>query len=85
MSTLKAFSEKEHAYDAYQARQDYLRVQSSIQRRQHELEQALAQEHVAREAERHAKEAALQEKDAALAELARLQTLLGANQPRGGA
>jgi predicted transposase/invertase (TIGR01784 family) len=127
MSTLKAFSEKEHAYDAYQARQNYLRVQSSIQRRQRELEQALAQEHAAREAERQAKEAALhekeaalqekeaalqakdlerqareaalqekdaallekdaalQEKDTALAELSRLQTLLGINQPRGGA
>ena len=31
MNTLKAFSEKEHAYHAYQARQDYLREQQSIQ------------------------------------------------------
>jgi predicted transposase/invertase (TIGR01784 family) len=32
MSTLTAFSEKEHAYHAYQARQNYLREQRSIQR-----------------------------------------------------
>ncbi|MFO1430180.1 MAG: Rpn family recombination-promoting nuclease/putative transposase [Candidatus Competibacteraceae bacterium] len=32
MSTLKAFSEKERAYHAYQARQNYLREQRSIQR-----------------------------------------------------
>jgi predicted transposase/invertase (TIGR01784 family) len=63
MSTLKAFSEKEHAYDAYQARQNYLRVQDSIERRQRELEQALAQERAAREAERQAREIALQEKE----------------------
>ena len=32
MSTLKAFSEKERAYHACQARQNYLREQRSIQR-----------------------------------------------------
>jgi predicted transposase/invertase (TIGR01784 family) len=32
MSTLKAFSEKERAYHAYQARQNYLREQRSVQR-----------------------------------------------------
>jgi hypothetical protein len=32
MSTLKAFSEKEREYHAYQARQNYLRQQRSIQR-----------------------------------------------------
>lgn len=31
MSTLKQFSEKERAYHAYQARQNYLRVQASVQ------------------------------------------------------
>ena len=31
MSTLKQFSEKELAYHAYQARQNYLRVQASYQ------------------------------------------------------
>ena len=78
MSTVKQFSEKERAYDAYQARQNYLRVQSSIYRHQQELEEALAQERAAREAavrqveaerlakdaERQAREAALQDKEA---------------------
>jgi nucleoid-associated protein YgaU len=40
MSTLKGFSEKEREYHAYQARQNYLRQQSSIQRRLEELEAA---------------------------------------------
>ena len=57
MSTVKRFSEKERAYDAYQARQNYLRMQSSIYRHQQELEEALAQERAARETERLAKEA----------------------------
>ena len=52
MTTLKVFSDKERAYHAYQARQNFLREQRSIQRRLKE--------------ERAAKEAALQEKDAAL-------------------
>jgi LytS/YehU family sensor histidine kinase len=54
MSTLKAFSEKERAYHAYQARQNFLRQQRSIQK---ELEAALQRA----EAERKAKEAALAE------------------------
>ena len=49
MSTLKRFSEKERAYDAYQARQNYLRMQSPITRYQQELEEALAQERAALE------------------------------------
>jgi len=40
MSTLKGFSEKEREYHAYQARQNYLRQQSSIQRRLEALEAA---------------------------------------------
>ena len=97
MSTVKRFSEKERAYDAYQARQNFLRMQSSIARHQQELEEALAQERAAREAERLAKEAerlakeaALQDKeaerqakDAAMAEVVRLQALLRAVQPPG--
>ena len=50
MSTLKQFSDKERAYDAYQARQNYLRMQGSIERRQRELVAALAEERAAREA-----------------------------------
>ena len=97
MSTLKRFSEKERAYDAYQARQNYLRMQGSITRYQQELEEALAQERAAlaaalqdteaerqaKETERQAKEAALQDKEAALAEVARLQALLRTVQPQG--
>ena len=78
LETAKQFSEKERAYDAYQARQNYLRMQSSIHRHQQELEEALAQE-------RQAKESALQEKDAALAEIARLQALLRSERPQGDA
>ncbi|UHD15555.1 PD-(D/E)XK nuclease family transposase [Thiocapsa bogorovii] len=69
MSTLNAFSEKERAYHAYQARQEFLRQQRGIQR---ELDKARA----AKEAERRAKEAALQAKEAALAEVERLKALL---------
>ncbi len=90
MSTVKQFSEKERAYDAYQARQNYLRMQSSIYRHQQELEEALAQERAAREAavrqmeaERLAKETERQAKDAALAEIARLQALLRSERPQG--
>ena len=78
MSTLQRFSDKERAYDAYQARQNYLRIQGAIQQQQEELQQALAQERAAREAaveqmdaalrqmetERQAKEAERQAKEA---------------------
>jgi hypothetical protein len=57
MSTLIGFSEKEREYHAYQARQNYLRQQRSIQRRLEELEAAEAQ---AREAVAQAREAAAQ-------------------------
>lgn len=76
MTTLKAFSEKERAYHAYQARQNYLREQHSIQRH---LEQERAAKEVAlkeKELALQEKAAALQEKDAALAEIERLKTLL---------
>jgi len=87
---LKAFSDKERAYHVYQARQDFLRQQRSIQRE-------LDDERAARAAERQAKEAALQAqqdalqgqqaalqareaerqaKEAALAEIERLKALL---------
>ena len=76
MSTLKTFSEKERAYHAYQARQNYLREQRSIQRYLETLQAEAERERAAKEAERAAKEAALQEKEAALAEIARLKALL---------
>jgi len=61
MSTLKAFSEKERACHAYQAQQNFLRQQRSIER---ELEAAYKREKAPlqrEEAERKAKEAALAE------------------------
>ena len=70
MNTVKRFSEKERAYDAYQARQNYLRMQGSIARHKQELEEALVQERAAREAavrqmeaERLAKEAERQARE----------------------
>jgi ATPase subunit of ABC transporter with duplicated ATPase domains len=70
MSTLKVFSEKERAYHSYQARQNYLREQRSVQRQLEAQdaeieamriarEQAFAdmeKERVAKEEERAAKE-----------------------------
>jgi hypothetical protein len=55
MNTLKAFSEQEHAYYAYQARQDYLREQQSIQLEFADLRAEVEQ---AREAARAAEERA---------------------------
>jgi predicted transposase/invertase (TIGR01784 family) len=69
MSTLKAFSEKERAYHAYQSRQDYLRQQRSLQRHLNELQaaadQARAAEEQARAAEEQARAAAAQAQAAA--------------------
>ena len=83
MSTLKAFSEKEQAYHAYQARQNYLRIQRSVQRNIEEVQAKMEQERAAKEQallateqERAAKEQALQAKDEALAEIERLKKLL---------
>ena len=82
MSTLEAFSEKERAYHAYQARQNYLREQRSIQREletlqvekktlqveKKTLQVEKEQERAAKEAERAAKEAERAAKDTALQE-----------------
>ena len=83
MSTLKGFSEKEREYHAYQARQNDLRQQSSIQRRLDELEaaaiRAQAEKEQARAAEEQARageNAALQREAAAQAEIERLRGLL---------
>lgn len=75
MSTLKAFSENERADNAYQARQNFLREQRSIQRElqnQHAARAAAVRE---KEVERHAKESAL-------AELERQKALLQDRTPR---
>jgi len=83
MSTLKGFSEKEREYHAYQARQNDLRQQSSIQRRLDELEaaaiRAQAEKEQARAAEEQARageNAALQREADARSEIERLRRLL---------
>jgi len=76
MSTLKAFSEKERADHAYQARQNFLRQQHSIQK---ELEAAAQSASTAREREKVAlerEEAERKAKEAALAEIERLKAQL---------
>ena len=52
MSTLKSFSEKERAYHAYQARQNYLRRERSIQRDIDETKAELERQRAALEQER---------------------------------
>jgi hypothetical protein len=79
MTTLRQFSEKERDYHAYQARQNYLRQQRTIQFERDELEQQLNEERKEKEAERRAKEEALQAKNDALAENERLKALLTKN------
>ena len=76
MSTLQGFSDQERAYHRYQARQDYLRQQKSIENR---LLALLAEAEQARAAEEQAKAAEAREraeKEAALAEIARLKAQL---------
>ena len=79
MSTLRQFSEKERDYDAYQARQNYLRQQRTIQFERDELEQELNEERKAKEFERKEKEAERSAKEEALAEIERLKALLAKN------
>jgi predicted transposase/invertase (TIGR01784 family) len=82
MNTLSAFSEKEHRYFQYQARQEYLRQQRTLQLESEEAKQrealalrekdiALQEKHTALQ-EKHTalqeKDTALQEKDTALQE-----------------
>ncbi len=90
MGTLKEFSEKERSYHAYQARQNYLCQQRSIEQRIQTLTAEAAQAQgerqkarVAEERERSEKERERAEKDreraekeAALAEVERLKRLL---------
>jgi len=76
MNTLKQFSEKERDYHAYQARQNYLREQRTIQvemeQMQHNMEQA--QQDLQRE--RMEKQAALQREQSLQEENERLKALL---------
>jgi N12 class adenine-specific DNA methylase len=76
MSTLRQFSEKERDYHTYQARQNYLRQQETIQ---YELdEERKAKEEALKTAEEalKAKNQAIQAKNDALAEIERLKALL---------
>ena len=52
MSTLKVFSEKERAYHSYQARQNYLREQRSVQRHLDALNAEIENMKIVRERER---------------------------------
>ena len=72
MSTLSQFSDKEKDYHAYQARQNYLRQQRTIQGERDEFKQKWDAERKEKEAERRAKEDAL-------AEIERLKALLENN------
>jgi FtsZ-binding cell division protein ZapB len=84
MGTLKNFSEKEQNYHAYQARQNFLREQRTIQ---WEMEQEREQKLTAlqgkdaalqeKDAALQRENAALQREDAALQEIERLKALLG--------
>ena len=88
MSTLQAFSDKDRAYHAYQARQNYLREQRSIQRHMDELKTEAEQTRAEMErAEKERAQAKKQQaqvreeeeraaKEAALAEIERLKALL---------
>ncbi|MEI6415515.1 MAG: Rpn family recombination-promoting nuclease/putative transposase [Pseudomonadota bacterium] len=90
MGTLRQFSEKERDYHAYQARQNFLREQSCIQKerlaalqREEAALQALEQERQEKQAALQREEAAVrrevaaaQEKEAALQEIERLKALL---------
>ena len=90
MKTLKLFSDKERDYHAYQARQNYLREQRTIQiereedhremeRIKQEMEQAqqdLQRERLEKHAALQEKETALQREQSAQAEIERLKALL---------
>ena len=68
MSTLKAFSDKERAYHAYQARQNYLRQQMSIQRHLDALQAEAQLAQAEKEQAQAEKEQAQAEKEQAQAE-----------------
>ena len=79
MSTLRQFSEKEQNYHAYQARQEFLREQLTIQ---HELDAERKAKAEAIEREQTAlvrEQTALIREQMALAEIDRLKALLAKN------
>ncbi len=78
MNTLTTFSEKEQQYYQYQARQEYLREQRSIQLELEQTNRALLQERLEKEAAQRSEMLALQEKQAALIEVEQLKAQLAA-------
>lgn len=78
MNTLTTFSEKEQQYYQYQARQEYLREQRSIQLELELTNRALLQERLEKEAAQRSEMLALQEKQAALIEIEQLKAQLAA-------
>jgi predicted transposase/invertase (TIGR01784 family) len=76
MNTLTTFSEKEHQYHQYQARQEYLREQRTMQLELEQATRALMQSKEREIALQQREAAALQEKENALAEIERLKALL---------
>jgi predicted transposase/invertase (TIGR01784 family) len=80
MSTLKAFTEKERAYHAYQARQNFLRQERSTQRRMAEL--TAAEEHARTQLERAHMEAEQAQMEAEQARMEAEQARMQAEQAR---
>ena len=90
MKTLKLFSDKERDYHAYQARQNYLREQRTIQiereedhremerikQEKEQIQHDMEQAQQDLQRERMEKQAALQREQAAQAEIERLKALL---------
>jgi predicted transposase/invertase (TIGR01784 family) len=80
MSTLSLFSEKDREYDKYQARQEFLREQRTIQfeyeQKISQLEQNQLEARNRELAAQKREEEALQQRNAALAEVERLRALL---------
>lgn len=76
MSTVQDFSEKERAYHAYQARQNLLRQQKTLQRRIEALTAEAARERAEKERERAEKERAQAKMELALGEIAHLKARL---------
>ena len=76
MNTLKLFSEKERDYHAYQARQNYLREQRTIQIEREEDLRAMEKMQQELERERMEKQAALQKQQSMEKEIERLKALL---------
>jgi type VI protein secretion system component VasF len=76
MSTLSTFSEKDQHYYQYQARQEYLREQRTIQHKLEQARRALLHASQREELALQEKQSAQQREELALAEIERLKSLL---------